>query len=132
APAEYGFRDLEFHEPLAFETVWVPGAVSLETVGAAAGTDGSTIRELNPHLLRDRTPRDRGWAVRIPQGTAQLFASNFPAMYRQERARLAQAAAQASTHRVSRGETFSHIAARYGVSVAALRSANGGIAPHRL
>ena len=31
-----------------------------------------------------------------------------------------------------RGETLTHLARRYGVSVAALRSANGGIRPTRL
>src|SRR5690606_29917253 len=40
--------------------------------------------------------------------------------------------AAARTHRITRGETLSHVARRYGVTVAALRSANGNISPTRL
>src|SRR5262245_36114973 len=35
-PERYGFSGLRYHEPLAFDTVWVPNQVSLELVARAA------------------------------------------------------------------------------------------------
>jgi membrane-bound lytic murein transglycosylase D len=138
APAEFGFPGLEYQEPLEFDAVWVPGQVSLEGVARAAGVAAEEIEELNPHLLRGRTPDGRGWAVRIPAGTSARFHERFPVIYRQEHARLAAATpadaqgAVARRHKLVRGETLSHLAVRYGISVAALRAANGGIRPDRL
>jgi len=133
SPADFGFDGLEFQEPLAFETVWVPGAVTFEGIARAANTTSETILDLNPHLVKQRTPRGRGWSVRIPTGRAEAFATRFPTIYREERARLANAPAESRrTHKVRRGETLSHIAVRYGVSVSALRAANDQIRPTRL
>jgi membrane-bound lytic murein transglycosylase D len=152
-PERYGFRDLEYQEPLAYDIVWVPGAVDLPIIAQASGVPVSEVKELNPHLMRDRTPPNRGTPLRVPAGTRVAFEATFPELYRE--ARLAQsqprqagvaAAATAAassvaatagsagvrTHRVRRGETLTHIGRRYGVSVAALRSANGNIDPRRL
>ena len=134
-PVKYGFAPIEYQEPLAFDVAWVPGATDLALIAAAAGVAVAEVEDLNPHLLQDRTPSGRGWAVRIPEGTRPGFALRFPELYQQ--VRLAQAdapatSASARTHTVKRGETLSHLARRYGVSVAALRSANGGISPTRV
>ncbi|HSJ05244.1 MAG TPA: LysM peptidoglycan-binding domain-containing protein [Longimicrobiales bacterium] len=150
-PERYGFHGLQYQDPLAFEQVWVPGAVDLSMVAQAAGVDESDIREMNLHLMRGRTPANRGWSVRMPAGSRVAFEAAFPELYRT--ARLARAepahagviaaggAARAApatdrtdavAHRVRQGETLSHIARRYGVSVAALRSANANVDPRRL
>ncbi len=130
-PAKYGFHDLEYHEPLAFETVWVPAEIRLADVAEAARVEADVIAELNPHLLDGRTPSGRARDVRVPVGRSETFAANFPEVY--TRARLAKAETpETEQHRVRRGETLSHIAVRYGVSVNALRAANDGILPHRL
>lgn len=134
-PAKYGFTALEYQEPLAYDVTWVPGEVSLETVAQAVAVPVDSIAGLNTHLIAGMTPDGRAWPVRLPAGTAEEFATNFPSIYRD--ARLAQAKeeaklANAPTHRVRRGETFSHIARRYGVSVSALRAANDNLSPRRL
>jgi membrane-bound lytic murein transglycosylase D len=151
-PERYGFHGLHYQEPLTFDQVWVPGAVDLSMVAEAAGVDETEIREFNLHLMRGRTPAGRGWSVRLPAGSRVAFESVFPELYRT--ARLARtepvrhagvgsmggAATAASgpvrtvaaTHRVRQGETLSHIARRHGVSVAALRGANGNVDPRRL
>lgn len=136
-PAQFGFADLQYQEPLSFDAVWVPGQTSVAAIARAAGVPRDAVLDLNPQLLRDHTPSGRGWSVRVPRGTADRFTASFPAIYQQERQRLA-AAPRAETrgtgvrHTVRSGETLSHLAQRYGVSVAAIQAANGGIRPNRV
>ncbi|MEX2609940.1 MAG: transglycosylase SLT domain-containing protein [Gemmatimonadota bacterium] len=120
-PARYGFHGLEYQEPLGFDEVWVPGNVPVSAVAEAAGVAAEVVEELNPHLLRDRTPRAGGGAVRIPAGTRSTFAAAFPAVY--QAARLA-VAAEPAYHKVNRGENLTVIARRYGLSLSELRSLN--------
>ena len=76
-PEAHGFANLEFQDPLRFDVVQVEGGVSLEEVASAAGVSAEEVIDLNPHLVRQQTPPDRGWGVRIPEGTQQAFAANF-------------------------------------------------------
>jgi LysM repeat protein len=88
----------------------------------------------------------------MPAGSRVAFDATFPELYRTARlarteparhagvvstggaapAAPAPVRSVAATHRVRQGETLSHIARRHGVSVAALRSANGNVDPRRL
>jgi membrane-bound lytic murein transglycosylase D len=134
-PSRYGFEDLEYQEPLAYDVTWVPGAVGLDAVAEALAVPVDSIADLNTHLVAGSTPEGRAWPVRLPSGTADEFAVSFPAIYtaaRREQAKRVAELASAPTHRVRRGETLSHIARRYGVTVSALRSANGNLSPRRL
>jgi membrane-bound lytic murein transglycosylase D len=140
-PVKYGFASLEYQEPLDFDVVWVPGATDLSMIARAAGVDTDDVAELNTHLTRGRTPANRGYAVRVPAGTRTAFETAFPELYRSVRLAAAEPArgtaaapktTASATHRVRSGETLSHIAKRYGVTVASLRSANGNIDPRRL
>lgn len=137
-PGKYGFDDVEYYEPLSFKTVWVPELVPLAAVAKAANTSEEIISDLNPELLRGVTPPERGWSVRVPVGAEQQFAQNFPAALSEVRlaAKSKPATSQAkyarATHRVKRGETLSHIAKRYGLSVGTIVKANGGLLPSRL
>src|SRR5688500_16130551 len=142
-PAKYGFANLEYHSPLDFETVWVPGSTDLSLVAKASGVETSTVVDLNPHLTRLRTPTSRAYAVRVPRGSTVAFEAQFPALYRESRlarakeepkaaAKVATATTARATHRVRSGETLTHIARRYGITVNALRSANGNLSPRKL
>jgi membrane-bound lytic murein transglycosylase D len=148
-PHQYGFENLRYQDPLAFDVVWVPGATDLGLIAKAAGVTEDDVYDLNLHLMRKRTPANRGWSVRIPHGTRVAFEAAFPELYRTARleapetprqAGIAPAAARATavaasgarTHRVAAGETMDRIARRHGVSVAALRSANSGVDPRRM
>jgi membrane-bound lytic murein transglycosylase D len=134
-PEAHGFSGLRYHEPLAFDTMRVPGQVSIDLIARASATTVDAIRDLNPHLVRGVTPPKQGWTVRIPSGTQQTFAANFATLYASQGRSVAAPVRLASTderHKIRRGETLSHIARRYGVSVAALRSANSGVSARRL
>jgi membrane-bound lytic murein transglycosylase D len=67
-PEKYGFVNLDYHVPLTFETVEVPGGTRLSTVARAIKVDADDVEELNPHLVRKMTPPGRLTAVRIPAG----------------------------------------------------------------
>jgi membrane-bound lytic murein transglycosylase D len=138
-PAKYGFTDLEFHEPLLFEIVNVPGDVTLQTIATASGTELKVIKELNPQLVRGRTPPRRIVQVRIPENTSVAFAEKLPtvqlAALTAEKAAAKVAAknvvkkktvlaSRQKTHVVKKGESFSTIARKHGVSTAALQAAN--------
>jgi membrane-bound lytic murein transglycosylase D len=124
-PEKYGFTGLNYQEPLAYERVHVPGGTALRAVARAAGVEQGSIDDLNPHLLNGMTPPGRAWDVRIPVGRTQTFAANFPRIAEEERRATVH-------HTVRRGETLSHIAVRYGVTVGGLQAANGQIRPNRL
>ena len=78
-PGSHGFPELNFQEPLRFDVVPVPSGTPLAEVATAAGVDTDVVLDLNPHLVRQQTPPDRDWNVRIPEGTQPTFAANFEA-----------------------------------------------------
>ena len=78
-PGAHGFPEIDFQEPLRFDLVDVPGGTPLADVAQAAGVSEDEVIELNPHLVRQQTPPDRDWQVRVPEGTQQTFAANFNA-----------------------------------------------------
>lgn len=135
-PDDFGFDSVNYQQPLAFDTAWVPGQSSLALVAQAAGVEESAIRDLNPHLIRGVTPPGRAWSVRVPDGSLVSFAVNFPPLYRsevaREKSRVTLAKASVRKHRVRSGETLTHIAKRYGVSVSALTASNTSVSARRL
>ena len=75
--AAFGFGDVTPDAPFAYEEVEVPAGTTLATVARAAGAKTEVIESLNPHLLRGRTPPERGSSrVRVPAGTAAIYAAN--------------------------------------------------------
>ncbi|HEX6588662.1 MAG TPA: LysM peptidoglycan-binding domain-containing protein [Longimicrobiales bacterium] len=123
-PARYGFDDLEYQEPLEYETVQVPGGTSLATVAKAAEVDRDVVEELNPHLTRGMTPPGEEWGVRVPLSRGAVYAANFE--------RIRAETPDPVEYVISRGETLTHVANRFGISVAALQDANGGLNPRRI
>ncbi|HUF12859.1 MAG TPA: LysM peptidoglycan-binding domain-containing protein [Longimicrobiales bacterium] len=123
-PERYGFTDLAYQEPLEYEQVQVPGGVSLAMVARAAGVDEDVVEELNPHLMRGITPPGETWPVRVPLDRGADFAANFE--------RILAETPDPVEYVIRRGETLTHIARRFGVSVDALQSANGGVNPRRI
>ncbi|HSJ14241.1 MAG TPA: lytic transglycosylase domain-containing protein [Longimicrobiales bacterium] len=69
-PEKHGFTNLEYQEPLRFEEVAVQGGTRLSEVARVAGVDTEVIEDLNPHLVKQQTPPNRQWAVRVPVGEA--------------------------------------------------------------
>jgi membrane-bound lytic murein transglycosylase D len=120
--------------------------VGIEVAARLAKTDTDTIAELNPALLDPITEGRRlipaGYALRVPVDGAPGFDDRLAELVAERRVtRVAQApapavrvastrggrravASNAVTHRVQPGQTLTHIAQRYKVSVDAIRTAN--------
>jgi membrane-bound lytic murein transglycosylase D len=123
-PAAHGLPVIA-PRPANFDEVLVPDATSLDVVARAAGVSEDVILEMNPHYLRGFTPVGEVRTVRVPQGRSFEFERNYALIPPNERLSILE-------HTVAAGETFSHIASRYGVSVAELTGMNSQVDPRRL
>ncbi len=93
APALYGFRDLDFHVPLAFDTIRVPGGTDLINLAGYLGVSGKYLMELNPELTRGFIPREvRGHQIRVPKGS-MMMVSQFARFQQTQSSQVTQEAA---------------------------------------
>jgi membrane-bound lytic murein transglycosylase D len=118
--AAFGFAEVTPDPPFAYEEVDVPAGTTLATVARAAGAKTEVVEALNPHLLRSRTPPERGITrVRIPVGTAAVYATNI------DKARTVDKTDKVDTVVLRFGETLDDVARARGVAVRELRRLNG-------
>ncbi len=118
-PERYGFGDIEYEEPLQYDTVTVDSCTDLRVIARLSDTTVRRIQEMNPHIRRLTTPvSNKPFLVRIPDGKQDQFETQFAQLPEKERVTLRY-------HRVRNGETLSHIARHYQTSVSAICKANG-------
>ena len=119
-PEKYGFKGIKPDAPWSFDVVRVPTATSLQLIADATDSSVDHIRQLNPELRRDVTPRGDTYDVRVPAGRAKQFATLLQriAPERRETARLIS---------VAPGEDWQSVSNRTGISVANLQAMNGGV-----
>ena len=118
-PEQFGFTGIEYLEPLEYETVAVPDATDLAVVAKCAGLDETdSLVELNPSLKRFCTPPGAGYEIRVPKGTAGLFAENYAQIDAAKRVTFRR-------HNVRQGETLSEISRKYGTGIDAIMKMNG-------
>jgi len=114
----FGFAEVPPDAPFAFERVEAPAGTTIAAIARAAGTRPEVVAALNPNLIRERTPPDRGaGSVRVPAGSAALFAESF------EKAR--SAADRVDTVVLRFGETIDEVARARGLAPRELRRLNG-------
>lgn len=109
----------------AFDEVAVPDATTLDVVAEAAGASLEDIERLNPEIVRGITPPGRPTTLRVPAGRGGTFRERYALIPPGERVTYVE-------HEVVEGETLSHIARRYGVSLSDLQAANPRARPKRL
>jgi membrane-bound lytic murein transglycosylase D len=113
----FGFGDVAPDPAYAYETAEAPAGIALGTIARAAGAHLEVIEALNPELVRDRTPPDRGPSrVRLPPGTAAEFVANLEA---------ARGGERTDTIVLRFGETLDAVARARGTSARELRRLNG-------
>lgn len=77
-PEEYGFKDIEYGEPVSFDRVEIKSSVSLQRVSELCETDIESIRDLNPELTNDQIPvYDVPYELRIPHNSFDKFLANY-------------------------------------------------------
>ena len=114
-PKDYDLENLEFDQPIEYESMDLTTPTSLALVADAADRPISEIQDLNPALLKLTAPI--GYQLRVPKGTLPSIMTALdlvPANHR----------ADWRIHRVTNGETLAEIAHRYGTPLSALTSAN--------
>jgi len=119
-PEAYGLLRQESDEVyLPFDTVTVDEGVPLQNIAEGAGSSLSTLRELNPELLRWMTPPHmKQCLIRIPEGTRDRFVEAYTQMDRSKFCRWTE-------HKVKGSQTLAYIARKYGVKAAEIREING-------
>lgn len=116
-PSHYGF-DVVLEPPIAFETVRLDRPVDLRTLASGMDLPVEDLQALNPELRSPVTPREAdGYDLKVPPGSRETVLQAFAA---------APTAVPLSfkTHTAKKGDTLPRIAKHYGVSIAALATAN--------
>ena len=72
-PKQYGLEGIVPDAAVLPDTVKTNYAVSLPLVADITGSSLATIEELNPSLLRGRTPPDEPFDLHLPAGSAALY-----------------------------------------------------------
>jgi membrane-bound lytic murein transglycosylase D len=114
-PKDYDLDNLEFDQPIEYETLDLETPTSLPLVAEAADRPVSEIQDLNPALLKLNAPA--GYQLRVPKGTLpgiMMALDLVPANHRVDW----------RIHRVLAGETLAEIAHRYATPLSSLTSAN--------
>ena len=118
-PERYGFYAVPYLGPVEWETITVPTSTDLAVIADAAEVPVETVRALNPHLLRGRTPPGEvNFPVHIPAGRVQRFTENYYRMAPAERIDVP------AEHLVRSGETVTGISSAYGVDARELMQVN--------
>lgn len=115
-PVMYGIQ-VDPQQPEPFETIRPGQSINLHLVADATGADVDAIRDLNPELLRNVTPADPQFALKVPQGAAEKFEQNIQQVPEDKWTSW-------RLHQVESGETLQDIAHTYHVTLTALENAN--------
>lgn len=120
-PELYNFKldTFEFGEEFKFDIFPLQEPVNINVLAKCAGISDSTLRELNPELLKSTTPPNANtYNLRIPFGKTKYFAANFASLTPEEKQPWID-------HTIQRYETISKVARKYDVSIDELVSLNG-------
>lgn len=117
-PEKYGFTDLKYQEPIAYDTVPLPSSTDLEVIARLSGVDYKLIKKLNPELKRWSTPpSSKDYLVRLPAGSEKLFSEKYAQLPEHQRANYVR-------HKVKSGDTLLALSKRYGVRVKDIKNLN--------
>jgi membrane-bound lytic murein transglycosylase D len=116
-PERYGFT-LDYHEPLQYDVITLPGSADLRVVAQAAGVPYEEIKALNPELRTELTPPYmEQYPLKLPLGTQQTFTDAY-SQIPDERKIIG------TRYSVRRNDTLAAVAKRFGTSVSVLREIN--------
>jgi len=109
-PHKYGFVNINYQAPLAWETAQVPNGVTLNSVSQILGVDKEELSILNAELRHGITPPgETGYELRIPTGKRDLLIANINRLEIRKIGDLLE-------HKIRSGENISTIARKYAVS----------------
>lgn len=71
-PDRYGFDEIDYQEPLEFDTVTVDFPIKMKEVAKLVDTSEEEIEDLNPELRRSQVPPGATYELRVPVGRKVL------------------------------------------------------------
>ena len=117
-PESHGFSDINYRQPLAFDTFTLPSSTDIEVIAELAGLTPQAVKDLNPELKRWCTPPDAGpYELRLPVGSLAEFEAKYTQLPKEQRASYAR-------HQLKKGETLLALARRYNTRVDDIVSLN--------
>ena len=120
-PEKYGFKQITYQEPMAYDMVKVHGGTSLGVAAKLAGIKTQHLAALNPELRRWCTPPNRGlYKLRIPAGAKASFETAYAALPVQKR----KARIGTIKVRVQKGDNLWDISRRFKTTPAKIRRWN--------
>lgn len=132
---EHGLTAGRYELPLRTDTIHLHKDVHFAAVTKFTGIPTVQLRQLNPQYRADVVPASsRSYAICLPSNRSGLFLKYEDSIYRVSKDTIAKkntyVASSVSSgtivyHKVRKGETWSGIANRYGVSVNSLKRWNG-------
>jgi membrane-bound lytic murein transglycosylase D len=120
-PEMYGIEVPNLGQRLEYDIVHVKGMLRLDDAARLAGTDLTTIRNLNPALLKATLPNDDApYALKIPLGSYDQFVAAFTS-----EVPTGSAGAGSGEYVVQSGDTLGKIAREHSTSVEEIQALNG-------
>lgn len=125
-PAAYGFELPQVDKEDVCEELTINKQLDLKTIAKALDVDSDVIKNLNPELRRNATPKS-AYSLKIPVGKGEILTTKLSELpvYVAE-------TTYDGYHKVRSGETLSGIAKKYGTSVSAIMRANNLTNPNYL
>ena len=117
-PEKYGFTDLKYEKPLAYDIVTVGPGLSLEAAAILADSKSKVIKSLNQELRTSKTPLNVAhYELKIPSGSKHLAENNLPRLH-------SVVNTQFKTHIIKSGENLTQICRRYNINTTTLLKVN--------
>ena len=129
---EHGMSAGRYTIPIKVDTIHLHHDVHFAVVERLAGIPIDQLRQLNPQYRADIIPAStHSYVLTLPTAKTTTFLAHEDSIYKASKDTLSKhsvsniSSSNIVYHKVRKGETFTSIAKKYGVSVAALKRWNG-------
>lgn len=117
-PEKYGFTDIDYAEPLRYDSLTVGPGMSLEAIALISNSTTKEIKQLNRELRFGKTPLNVAkYEIKIPENSVKLARKNLSRLHSMVRTGY-------KNYKVKKGDTLARISRRYNVNRATLLRAN--------
>ena len=117
-PGKYGFTNINYEQPLAYDVVKVSRWTSFRAVTAACPVEVNELRELNRQLRKQITPPDQAsYQLKVPMGLKQTLEVNLPRVH-------AVVTTSYKTHIVAGNDTITRICRKHKINKTTLLKVN--------